>query len=66
MDEPNIVAAVGTAVGFQGEQTTLDKLLEAAQVEAIKLALAEGVSIEDGPELLKRKAAARQAVLDAQ
>ncbi len=58
-----VVEAVATAV--HSDTPGLGNELEAAQVKAIEQALAEGVSIKDSAELLRRKAAARQTVLDS-
>jgi hypothetical protein len=59
---PRIVAAVGTAV-HSGENPDLAARIEAAQVAAIEAALAEGVSLENSAEILRRKNAARDRVL---
>jgi hypothetical protein len=66
-DEPRIVAAVGTAVGVQGEteRTELALLLQDAMTKAVLQALADGVDINDSDEILRRKDAARLAVLDS-
>jgi len=65
-DEPRIVSACMTAVadlpasmGGKG----LSKAIEAAMVQSVVDALAEGISIENTVELLARKQAARARVL---
>jgi hypothetical protein len=60
-DEPRIVAAVGTAVN--SDNPALADQLEMAQVRAVEQAIADGVSLENTDEILKRKAEARERVL---
>lgn len=59
-----IVEAVGSAAGVISRHGSLAKRIEKAQTEAVLDALAQGVSLDDSPEILRRKKAARQAVLD--
>lgn len=62
--EPRIVEAVGTAVA-PNDVPGLAEALEAIQVAAIHRAIADGISLSDGPALLTSKAAAREALHDA-
>ncbi len=61
--ELRVVAGVGHAVSTRHKAVT--QLVEAAMAQAVLDALADGVRIEDADELIARKMAARQAVLDA-
>lgn len=63
--KPRIAAAVGTAVGSgaTGEKSDLARRLEAASVEAVEQAMADGISLDDSDEILARKQAAREKVL---
>ena len=64
--EVRIVEAVGTAVGQMGQgKSDLAQQLEEAMSKAVLQALADGVSMDDVEEILRRKDAARLAVLDA-
>lgn len=64
--EPRIVEAVGTAVHASDESRTgLAKEMENAMSKAVLQALADGVAMSDTEEILRRKMAARQEVLDA-
>jgi hypothetical protein len=65
---PRIVSAVLTSVNsgqimHGGEKSPLAKLLEKAMSEAVVQALADGVSIENTEEILRRKFVERDRVL---
>lgn len=60
----NVVAAVATmsASGTQGGGRILGDMVQEAMTKAVEDAIAEGVSVYDAEEILKRKEAARLAV----
>lgn len=58
-----IIEAVGTAV--HSETEGLAEVLEAAMVKAIEQALADGISLSDTKEILRRKELARKAALES-
>lgn len=62
MTEPKIVEAVGSAVNSKHAERA--RKISEAYEKAILEALEEGIDINDSEEILKRKAAARQRVLD--
>lgn len=60
-----IVEAVGTSANTGGmHKNVLTQRLEDAQVKVIEDAIKDGISLSDTEELLKRKAAARKAIMD--
>lgn len=60
--QPQIVSAVGTAV--HSEVPGLAEALETAMSKAVIEAMADGVSLDNSDELLKRKTDARERVLN--
>jgi hypothetical protein len=60
-----ILKGVGTAV-TSGADSDLAKRLEAAEAQAIRDAMAAGVSLSDGKEILEWKRKAREKVLAGQ
>lgn len=58
-----IVEATGTATGTS-RHAQLAKRIEQAMAAAVMDALADGVPMDDTEEILRRKQAARRAVLD--
>lgn len=60
MDEPRIVAGVGSSV--HSEVPGLGEQMEAACALAIHEAMRDGVSLEDSVEILRRKVTAMNAV----
>lgn len=60
-----IVEAVGTSAGRGlSRDSSLAARIEKAMTHAVLDALADGVSMDDSVEILRRKQMARQAVLD--
>jgi len=58
-----IVEAVGTSSGTGGRDPFLARRLNQARTQAVLDALAEGVSLNDSAEILRRKDLAAKAVL---
>lgn len=52
-----IVQAIGTAIGKHDDP--LHEKIDAVMLDAVMQALADGVSLDDGPEIVRRKLAAR-------
>ena len=60
MAKTRIVAAVGAATG--AEKTDASSRVDAAMANAVKQAIADGVSVDDAEEMRRRILAARDAV----
>ena len=60
MAKTRIVAAVGAATG--AEKTDTSSRVDAAMANAVKQAIADGVSVDDAEEMRRRILAARDAV----
>lgn len=63
-DKPRIVEAVLTAAGRgdQGTKSSMAKVIENAMAQAVRDAIAEGVSLDNSDELRRRQLAARDKV----
>lgn len=65
-DEPTIVSGVGAAASRSSSGgPTLAKEIEIAMSDAVKQAMAEGISLDESDEIRARMLAARAAVLKA-